>query len=132
MTSQDEPASNNLCVHCCRRIISQDVVAESNLYFEHLMPCVQLCCVTLNPWLTCEPSYSRLPDGVENDIVATIKKTFNFSQSEAIHLFQTLMECMKSKELVHSGILISLCVMHLFSVKFYFQRRYLLQSPSAI
>lgn len=42
----------------------------------------------------------RLPDGVENDIVATIKKTFNFSQSEAIHLFQTLMECMKSKELI--------------------------------
>uniref|UniRef100_A0A8C4I311 non-specific serine/threonine protein kinase n=1 Tax=Dicentrarchus labrax TaxID=13489 RepID=A0A8C4I311_DICLA len=43
-----------------------------------------------------------LPDGVETDIIATIKKTFNFSQSDAIHLFQTLMECMKSKELVHS------------------------------
>lgn len=42
----------------------------------------------------------RLPDGVEADIIATIKKTFNFSQSDAIHLFQTLMECMKSKELV--------------------------------
>ncbi|KAM9816668.1 transient receptor potential cation channel subfamily M member 7 [Neosynchiropus ocellatus] len=42
----------------------------------------------------------RLPDGVEADIIATIKKTFNFSQSEAIHLFQTLMECMKSKELI--------------------------------
>ncbi|MEQ2200287.1 Transient receptor putative cation channel subfamily M member 7, partial [Xenoophorus captivus] len=41
-----------------------------------------------------------LPDGVETDIVATIKKTFNFSQSEAIHLFQKLMECMKSKELI--------------------------------
>uniref|UniRef100_A0A671YG34 non-specific serine/threonine protein kinase n=1 Tax=Sparus aurata TaxID=8175 RepID=A0A671YG34_SPAAU len=38
----------------------------------------------------------RLPDGVETDIIATIKKTFNFSQSDAIHLFQTLMECMKS------------------------------------
>uniref|UniRef100_A0A667ZRK5 non-specific serine/threonine protein kinase n=1 Tax=Myripristis murdjan TaxID=586833 RepID=A0A667ZRK5_9TELE len=42
-----------------------------------------------------------LPDGVEADIIATIKKTFNFSQSDAIHLFQTLMECMKSKELVN-------------------------------
>uniref|UniRef100_A0A8C5CIJ6 non-specific serine/threonine protein kinase n=1 Tax=Gadus morhua TaxID=8049 RepID=A0A8C5CIJ6_GADMO len=41
-----------------------------------------------------------LPDGVEADIIATIKKTFNFSHSDAIHLFQTLMECMKSKELV--------------------------------
>uniref|UniRef100_A0A673AZX6 non-specific serine/threonine protein kinase n=1 Tax=Sphaeramia orbicularis TaxID=375764 RepID=A0A673AZX6_9TELE len=44
----------------------------------------------------------NLPDGVETDIIATIKKTFNFSQSDAIHLFQTLMECMKSKELVNS------------------------------
>ncbi|XP_028298892.1 transient receptor potential cation channel subfamily M member 7 isoform X3 [Gouania willdenowi] len=41
-----------------------------------------------------------LPDGVETDIIATIKKTFNFSQSDAIHLFQTVMECMKSKELI--------------------------------
>uniref|UniRef100_A0A3B3TIU8 non-specific serine/threonine protein kinase n=1 Tax=Poecilia latipinna TaxID=48699 RepID=A0A3B3TIU8_9TELE len=41
-----------------------------------------------------------LPDGVETDIVATIKKTFNFSQNEAIHLFQKLMECMKNKELI--------------------------------
>uniref|UniRef100_A0A3Q3K162 non-specific serine/threonine protein kinase n=1 Tax=Monopterus albus TaxID=43700 RepID=A0A3Q3K162_MONAL len=41
-----------------------------------------------------------LPDGVETDIIATIKKTFNFSQNDAIHLFQTLMECMKSKELI--------------------------------
>ncbi|XP_052007956.1 transient receptor potential cation channel subfamily M member 7-like [Xyrauchen texanus] len=41
-----------------------------------------------------------LPDGVEADIIATIKKTFNFSQSDALHLFQTLMECMKSKELI--------------------------------
>uniref|UniRef100_A0A673B200 Transient receptor potential cation channel, subfamily M, member 7 n=1 Tax=Sphaeramia orbicularis TaxID=375764 RepID=A0A673B200_9TELE len=37
---------------------------------------------------------------METDIIATIKKTFNFSQSDAIHLFQTLMECMKSKELI--------------------------------
>uniref|UniRef100_A0A3Q3KXC3 non-specific serine/threonine protein kinase n=1 Tax=Mastacembelus armatus TaxID=205130 RepID=A0A3Q3KXC3_9TELE len=41
-----------------------------------------------------------LPDGVETDIIATIKKTFNLSQSDAIHLFQTVMECMKSKELI--------------------------------
>uniref|UniRef100_A0A8C7VAZ6 non-specific serine/threonine protein kinase n=1 Tax=Oncorhynchus mykiss TaxID=8022 RepID=A0A8C7VAZ6_ONCMY len=41
-----------------------------------------------------------LPDGVEIEIIATIKKTFNFSHSDAIHLFQTLMECMKSKELI--------------------------------
>uniref|UniRef100_A0AAY4EL53 Transient receptor potential cation channel, subfamily M, member 7 n=1 Tax=Denticeps clupeoides TaxID=299321 RepID=A0AAY4EL53_9TELE len=42
----------------------------------------------------------KLPDGVELDIIATIKKTFNFSQNDAVHLFQTLMECMKSKELI--------------------------------
>ncbi|XP_065114035.1 transient receptor potential cation channel subfamily M member 7 isoform X2 [Paramisgurnus dabryanus] len=41
-----------------------------------------------------------LPDGIEADIIATIKKTFNFSQSDALHLFQTLMECMKNKELI--------------------------------
>ncbi|XP_029623821.1 transient receptor potential cation channel subfamily M member 7 isoform X3 [Salmo trutta] len=41
-----------------------------------------------------------LPDGVETEIIATIKKTFNFSHSDAMHLFQTLMECMKSKELI--------------------------------
>ncbi|MGH0134988.1 UNVERIFIED_CONTAM: hypothetical protein FKN15_008891 [Acipenser sinensis] len=41
-----------------------------------------------------------LPDGVESEIISTIKRTFNFSQSEAIHLFQTLMECMKNKELI--------------------------------
>lgn len=45
--------------------------------------------------------YSRnLPDAAEPDIISTIKKTFNFGQSEAVHLFQTLMECMKRKELV--------------------------------
>ncbi|MFT7816501.1 transient receptor potential cation channel subfamily M member 7 isoform X2 [Arapaima gigas] len=42
----------------------------------------------------------RLPDGVETEIIATIKKTFNFGHSDAIHLFQTLMECMKNKELI--------------------------------
>lgn len=43
---------------------------------------------------------SNLPDAAEPDIISTIKKTFNFGQSEAVHLFQTLMECMKRKELV--------------------------------
>ncbi|XP_017373376.1 transient receptor potential cation channel subfamily M member 7 isoform X3 [Cebus imitator] len=42
----------------------------------------------------------NLPDAAETDIISTIKKTFNFGQSEAVHLFQTLMECMKRKELI--------------------------------
>ena len=51
--------------------------------------------------LHCVSSYFRnLPDAAEPDIISTIKKTFNFGQSEAVHLFQTLMECMKRKELV--------------------------------
>ncbi|XP_076849941.1 transient receptor potential cation channel subfamily M member 7 isoform X4 [Brachyhypopomus gauderio] len=41
-----------------------------------------------------------LPDGVETDIIATIKKTFNFSHNDAVHLFHTLMECMKNKDLI--------------------------------
>ncbi|XP_073474714.1 transient receptor potential cation channel subfamily M member 7-like isoform X1 [Aquarana catesbeiana] len=41
-----------------------------------------------------------LPEGAEPEIISTIKKTFNFSQSEAFHLFQIVMECMKSKELI--------------------------------
>jgi transient receptor potential cation channel subfamily M protein 7 len=41
---------------------------------------------------------------VETEIIATIKKTFNFSHSDAMHLFQTLMECMKSKELVNTWL----------------------------
>ncbi|XP_028980332.1 transient receptor potential cation channel subfamily M member 7 isoform X2 [Esox lucius] len=41
-----------------------------------------------------------LPDGLEMDIITTIKKMFNFSHSDASHLFQTLMDCMKSKELI--------------------------------
>ncbi|XP_067827311.1 transient receptor potential cation channel subfamily M member 7 isoform X2 [Heptranchias perlo] len=41
-----------------------------------------------------------LPDGLELEILTTIKKTFNFSQSEAHHLFQTLLECMKARELI--------------------------------
>uniref|UniRef100_A0A4W4HK56 non-specific serine/threonine protein kinase n=1 Tax=Electrophorus electricus TaxID=8005 RepID=A0A4W4HK56_ELEEL len=35
------------------------------------------------------------------DILATIKKTFNFSHNDAVHLFHTLMECMKNKDLVN-------------------------------
>ncbi|XP_063782068.1 transient receptor potential cation channel subfamily M member 7 [Pseudophryne corroboree] len=42
----------------------------------------------------------NLPEGAEPEIISTIKKTFNFSQPEAVHLFQTLMECMKSKALI--------------------------------
>uniref|UniRef100_A0A674K1X4 non-specific serine/threonine protein kinase n=1 Tax=Terrapene triunguis TaxID=2587831 RepID=A0A674K1X4_9SAUR len=42
----------------------------------------------------------NIPDGAEPEIISTIKKTFNFGQSEAVHLFQTLLECMKKKELV--------------------------------
>uniref|UniRef100_A0A452UPC2 non-specific serine/threonine protein kinase n=1 Tax=Ursus maritimus TaxID=29073 RepID=A0A452UPC2_URSMA len=45
----------------------------------------------------------NLPDAAEPDIISTIKKTFNFGQSEAVHLFQTLMECMKRKELVSTN-----------------------------
>uniref|UniRef100_A0A674JVJ8 Transient receptor potential cation channel subfamily M member 7 n=1 Tax=Terrapene triunguis TaxID=2587831 RepID=A0A674JVJ8_9SAUR len=42
----------------------------------------------------------NIPDGAEPEIISTIKKTFNFGQSEAVHLFQTLLECMKKKELI--------------------------------
>ncbi|XP_052663654.1 transient receptor potential cation channel subfamily M member 7 [Harpia harpyja] len=41
-----------------------------------------------------------VPEGAEPEIISTIKKTFNFGQSEAVHLFQTLLECMKKKELI--------------------------------
>lgn len=43
----------------------------------------------------------NLPDAAEPDIISTIKKTFNFGQSEAVHLFQTMMECMKKKRAYH-------------------------------
>uniref|UniRef100_A0A8C6ZTG6 non-specific serine/threonine protein kinase n=1 Tax=Nothoprocta perdicaria TaxID=30464 RepID=A0A8C6ZTG6_NOTPE len=42
----------------------------------------------------------NVPEGAESEIISTIKKTFNFGQSEAVHLFQTLLECMKKKELI--------------------------------
>ncbi|KAJ8393101.1 hypothetical protein AAFF_G00067840 [Aldrovandia affinis] len=41
-----------------------------------------------------------LPDGVEMDIIGTIKKTFNLSHGDAVHLLHTMMECMRSKELI--------------------------------
>ncbi|KAM9313268.1 transient receptor potential cation channel subfamily M member 7 [Gastrophryne carolinensis] len=41
-----------------------------------------------------------LPEGLDSEIISTIKKTFNFSQAEAVHLFQIVMECMKKKELI--------------------------------
>lgn len=57
----------------------------------------------------------NVPEGAEPEIISTIKKTFNFGQSEAVHLFQTLLECMKKKELVsrfcHN---IFLCKVHAF------------------
>uniref|UniRef100_A0A8C7E7S4 Transient receptor potential cation channel subfamily M member 7 n=1 Tax=Naja naja TaxID=35670 RepID=A0A8C7E7S4_NAJNA len=40
----------------------------------------------------------------EPEIISTIKKTFNFGQSEAVHLFQTLLECMKKRELVSKSL----------------------------
>lgn len=45
-------------------------------------------------------NFRNVPEGAEPEIISTIKKTFNFGQSEAVHLFQTLLECMKKKELV--------------------------------
>ncbi|XP_030045452.1 transient receptor potential cation channel subfamily M member 7 isoform X2 [Microcaecilia unicolor] len=42
----------------------------------------------------------NLPEGAESEIISTIKKTFNFSQSEAVRLFLALMNCMKNKGLI--------------------------------
>uniref|UniRef100_A0A8C9TH31 non-specific serine/threonine protein kinase n=1 Tax=Scleropages formosus TaxID=113540 RepID=A0A8C9TH31_SCLFO len=42
----------------------------------------------------------HLPDGVETEVIATIKKTFSLSRSDAAHLFQTLIECMKYKDVI--------------------------------
>uniref|UniRef100_A0A663LQV9 non-specific serine/threonine protein kinase n=1 Tax=Athene cunicularia TaxID=194338 RepID=A0A663LQV9_ATHCN len=50
----------------------------------------------------------NVPEGAEPEIISTIKKTFNFGQSEAVHLFQTLLECMKKKELVRMFIILFL------------------------
>ncbi|XP_032807275.1 transient receptor potential cation channel subfamily M member 7-like isoform X2 [Petromyzon marinus] len=48
----------------------------------------------------------ELCDGLHDEIVGTIKKTFNFSHGQAMHLLQTLLECMRRKELItvfHTG-----------------------------
>ncbi|XP_078448739.1 transient receptor potential cation channel subfamily M member 7-like isoform X1 [Lampetra planeri] len=48
----------------------------------------------------------ELCDGLHDEIVGTIKKTFNFSHGQATHLLQTLLECMRRKELItvfHTG-----------------------------
>lgn len=76
------------------------------------MHCSSYCsCITV-----CFPvcfDLRNVPEGAEPEIISTIKKTFNFGQSEAVHLFQTLLECMKKKELVsrscHTIILFKLC-----------------------
>uniref|UniRef100_A0A8D2Q7X5 non-specific serine/threonine protein kinase n=1 Tax=Varanus komodoensis TaxID=61221 RepID=A0A8D2Q7X5_VARKO len=51
----------------------------------------------------------NIPEGAEPEIISTIKKTFNFGQSEAVHLFQTLLECMKKKELVSKSLNVYMC-----------------------
>ncbi|XP_073509205.1 transient receptor potential cation channel subfamily M member 7-like isoform X1 [Phyllobates terribilis] len=51
-------------------------------------------------------SQGNLLDGVQSDIITTIKKTFGLNQSEAMHIFHTLMACMKTKHLItvfHAG-----------------------------
>ncbi|CAJ0954930.1 unnamed protein product [Ranitomeya imitator] len=49
-------------------------------------------------------SQGNLLDGVQCDIITAIKKTFGLNHSEALHIFQTLMACMKTKHLVSSMI----------------------------
>ncbi|XP_072004409.1 transient receptor potential cation channel subfamily M member 7-like isoform X2 [Engystomops pustulosus] len=45
-------------------------------------------------------SQGNLLDGVQADVIATIKKTFSLNQNEVIHMFHTLMACMKTKHLI--------------------------------
>ncbi|KAM4675939.1 transient receptor potential cation channel subfamily M member 7-like [Discoglossus pictus] len=48
----------------------------------------------------------NLPEGTESEVFAIIKNTFNLNQSDIVHLFQTLMTCMRTKELItvyHAG-----------------------------
>ncbi|KAM5172775.1 transient receptor potential cation channel subfamily M member 7-like [Mantella aurantiaca] len=48
----------------------------------------------------------KLLEGSESDVIATIKKTFSLSHSETVHMFQTLMACMRTKQLItvyHAG-----------------------------
>ncbi|XP_075715558.1 transient receptor potential cation channel subfamily M member 7-like [Rhinoderma darwinii] len=51
-------------------------------------------------------SQGTLLEGVQSDVIAIIKKMFSLNQSEAIHMFYTLMACMKTKHLItifHAG-----------------------------
>ncbi|XP_068131490.1 transient receptor potential cation channel subfamily M member 7-like isoform X2 [Hyperolius riggenbachi] len=51
-------------------------------------------------------SQGILLEGSHTDVLATIKKTFSLNQSETVHMFQTLMTCMKAKNLItlfHAG-----------------------------
>ncbi|XP_018432186.1 PREDICTED: transient receptor potential cation channel subfamily M member 7-like [Nanorana parkeri] len=45
-------------------------------------------------------SQGNLLEGSESDVIATIKKTFTLSHSETVHMFQTIMACMKTKHLI--------------------------------
>uniref|UniRef100_UPI00358EF2B9 transient receptor potential cation channel subfamily M member 7 isoform X4 n=1 Tax=Myxine glutinosa TaxID=7769 RepID=UPI00358EF2B9 len=42
----------------------------------------------------------ELCDGIQEEIMGTIKRTFNFSHGQAQHLLQTLLECMRNKALI--------------------------------
>ncbi|XP_040198533.1 transient receptor potential cation channel subfamily M member 7-like isoform X2 [Rana temporaria] len=42
----------------------------------------------------------NLLEGSEADVIATIKNSFNLSQCETAHIFQTLLACMKTKYLI--------------------------------
>ncbi|XP_075064037.1 transient receptor potential cation channel subfamily M member 7-like [Mixophyes fleayi] len=51
-------------------------------------------------------SKGNLPESTQSDVIATIKKTLSLNQSEAVHMFQTLMACMRTKHLItvfHAG-----------------------------
>ncbi|KAM8972277.1 transient receptor potential cation channel subfamily M member 7-like [Pelodytes ibericus] len=48
-----------------------------------------------------------LPDGMECDVIASIRKMFNLNQIEASHLFKDLQACMRVKNLItvfHAGL----------------------------
>ncbi|XP_053321108.1 transient receptor potential cation channel subfamily M member 7-like [Spea bombifrons] len=45
-------------------------------------------------------SCGSLPEGLETDVMSTIRKMFALNQNEATHLFQTLLACMRVKNLI--------------------------------
>lgn len=49
-----------------------------------------------------------LSDGVKDQLLVTIQKTFNYSRSQAQQIFLMVMECMKKRALV--GRVARLCV----------------------